>query len=184
MNESELIERARRFDMTALAEVYTRFSPGIYRYSLHLLGDPHQAEDCTAETFRCYLQALRNGSGPHEHLQAYLYRVAHNQTVDMYRRSPLPPVPLDDELPWREVGPAEAAIERIDRAQVRTALTRLTPEQRQVIVLKYLEGFENEMIAQVLKKPVGTVKSLQHRAINALRRWLLPQKEEVYGSGK
>lgn len=184
MPETKLIERARRFDMVALTEIYTLYSPGIYRYSLHLLGDVHQAEDCTAETFRCYLQALKNGNGPHDHLQAYLYRVAHNQTVDMYRRCPQPPVPLDDELPWSEVGPDEAAIERIDKAQVRAALACLTPEQRQVIILKYLEGFENEMIAQVLEKPVGTVKSLQHRAINALRRWLLPQKEEVYGSGE
>ena len=127
---------------------------------------------------------MRNGSGPHDHLQAYLYRVAHNRTADLYRHCSLPPLPLDDELPWGEADPAEAAIERIEKAQVRAALARLTPEQRQVIVLKYLEGWENERVAQVLEKPVGTVKSLQHRAINALRRWLLPQKEEMYGSGK
>jgi RNA polymerase sigma-70 factor, ECF subfamily len=184
LSETELIERARRFDMAALAEIYNRYSPGIYRYAMHLLGDPHQAEDCTADTFTCYLQTLRNGGGPQDHLQAYLYRGAHNRTADVYRRSSLPPLPLDDELPWRGTGPAEAAIERIEKAQVRAALARLTPEQRQVIVLKYLEGWENELVARVLGKPVGTVKSLQHRAINSLRRWLLPQKEEMYGSEK
>jgi RNA polymerase sigma-70 factor, ECF subfamily len=172
--ETDLIERARHFDLAALAEIYDLYSPGIYRYALHLLGDPHQAEDCTADTFTRYLQTLHNGGGPQNHLQAYLYRIAHNWAADVYRRNPPPPLPLGDDLPYGEDGPAEVAIKRIEQEQVRAALARLTPEQRQVIVLKYLEGLENEMVASILEKSVGTVKSLQHRAIEALRRWLLP----------
>lgn len=183
-DETALIERARHFDMSALTEIYDCYSPGIYRYMMHLLGDTHQAEDCTADTFVRYLQALRNGGGPQEHLQAYLYRIAHNRATDIYRRSPPPPLPLYDELPYGEDDPDDAVIERIKKEQVRAALVRLTPEQRQVIVLKYLEGWENEMIAQILDKPVGSVKSLQHRAIHALRRWLLPQKEEMNDSNE
>ena len=64
---------------------------------------------------------------------------------------------------------------------MRAALVHLTPDQRQVIVLRYLEGLENEMVALALEKPVGAIKSLQHRAIDALRRMLVPQKEEIYG---
>jgi RNA polymerase sigma-70 factor (ECF subfamily) len=60
--------------------------------------------------------------------------------------------------------------------QIRSALMRLTPEQRQVIVLKYIIGEDNEEIALALKKPVGAVKSLQHRALEALRRLLLPKE--------
>ena len=56
--------------------------------------------------------------------------------------------------------------------QVRSALALLTPDQRQVIMLKYLEEWENEDIARALNKPVGAVKSLQHRAIESLRRLL------------
>jgi RNA polymerase sigma-70 factor (ECF subfamily) len=56
--------------------------------------------------------------------------------------------------------------------QVRSALALLTPDQRQVIMLKYLEDWENEEIAQALNKPVGAIKSLQHRAIESLRRLL------------
>lgn len=182
-SETELIERARHFDMAALTEIYDRYSPGIYRYAMHLLGDLHQAEDCTADTFMRYLLTLRNGGGPQEHLQAYLYRIAHNHVTDIYRRTPPPPLPLDDELPFEEDDPIEAVIERIEKEQVRAALARLTSEQRQVIVLKYLEGWENEMVAKILEKSVGTVKSLQHRAIDALRRLLL-HREERYDSNE
>ena len=177
--ENILIERARRFDLTALAEVYDRYSPGIYSYALHLLGNPQQAEDCTSDTFTRYLQALQDGGGPEFHLQAYLYRIAHNQITDIYRRQPPPPLSLLDDIPCADPELIQTVIDQIDKEQVRSALMNLTPDQRQVIALKYLEGWENEMIALTLEKPVGTIKSLQHRAIGALRRMLLPQKEEV-----
>jgi RNA polymerase sigma-70 factor (ECF subfamily) len=181
ISESELIERARSFDLTALAEIYDHYSPGIYRYALHLLGDPQQAEDCTAETFTHYLQAVRSEGGPQGHLQAYLYRIAHNQITDVYRRQPPPPLPLFDDVSCADQELIQTVVDRIEKEQVRAALVHLTPDQRQVIVLKYLEGLENEMVALALEKPVGAIKSLQHRAIDALRRMLVVQKEEVYG---
>jgi RNA polymerase sigma factor, sigma-70 family len=179
-SESELIERARHFDQDALAEIYDRFSPGIYRYALHLLDDSQLAEDCTADTFTRYLQALQNNGGPQDHLQAYLYRIAHNQLIDAYRREPLPPVSLLDEFPGGEPEPLQTVTEHIDQQAVRSALKFLTPDQRQVIVLKYLACLENETVAQVLKKPIGTIKSLQHRAISTLRRILQSQMEEAH----
>ena len=57
----------------------------------------------------------------------------------------------------------------MERTRIRRALARLTPEQEQVIVLKFLEGLSNEEIAQILGKDVGAVKSLQHRGLAALR---------------
>ena len=178
--ESELIEQARCFDLDALAEIYDRYSPGIYRYVLHLVGDPYQAEDCTADTFTRYLQAVRDGGGPRDHLQAYLYRIAHNWVTDLYRRQPPPPLLLSDDLPSSDPALVQTVIDRVEKDRVRAALAHLTPDQRYVIALKYLEGWENEMIAQTMEKPVGAVKSLQHRAMDALRRMLLMQKEEVF----
>jgi RNA polymerase sigma-70 factor, ECF subfamily len=178
ISENELIERARRFDQIALAEIYDRYSPGIYRYALHLLGDSGLAEDCTADTFARYLQVLHNRRGPNEHLQAYLYRIAHNLITDIYRRQPPPPLLLVEELPCAEPEVIVTVTDRITKEQVRSALKLLTPEQRQVIALKYLEGLENEVVARVLGRTVGTVKSLQFRAINALRRILLLKNGE------
>ena len=174
--ESNLIQRARQFEEAALAEIYDAYSPGVYRYAVRLLGDVHQAEDCVADTFLRYLKALRSKGGPQDHLQAYLYRIAHNWITDLYRRQTAPPLPLLEDLASGEDDLFQNVMDRIEKKQVRGALRRLTPEQRQVIVLKYLEGWETENIALALEKPVGAVKSLQHRALEALRRMLPPQR--------
>ena len=68
--------------------------------------------------------------------------------------------------------PEEEAAKRIRQKQVRKAIRQLTPEQQQVISLKYLEDWSNEEVARVLKKPIGAVKSLQHRALKSLHRLL------------
>lgn len=178
MSDSNLLERAKRFDEQALTEVYDRHSAEIYRYAVRLLGDQDLAEECVAETFSRLLMVLRNGGGPRTHLRAYLYRVAHNWITDYYRRRSLPELPLNPEM-HGEPGsdPHQSLTEKLEREQVRAALFRLTPDQRQVITLKYLEGWKNEEIAQALDKQVGAVKALQHRALNTLRRLLDNEKE-------
>ncbi len=177
-SETRLLQQARSFDLTALGELYECYSPGVFRYAIRLLGDRSVAEECVSETFRRFLKALHNGGGPKEYLQAYLYQVAHHWITDYYRRQPLPTVPLDEELVNEEDDPVRTAMDNLDRQRVRAALRMLTPEQRQVVVLKYVEGWENEAVAVELEKPVGSIKALQHRALEALRRILLPAREK------
>ena len=139
--EQTLLVRARQFDQSALAEIYDRYSPGIYRYAWRSLGDVELAEECLADTFRRFLEALKRGAGPQEHLKAYLYRIAHNWISDYYRRRPPASISLDErELPDPDSGPDEDAQKAIWRQQIHRALGELTPDQRQVIILKYLEG--------------------------------------------
>jgi RNA polymerase sigma-70 factor, ECF subfamily len=178
--ERTLLARARDFNPAALAEIYDLYSPGVYRYAYRLLGDPCQAEDCVADTFSRFLIALRGGGGPQDALQAYLYRVAHNWITDQYRRQPPPPLELDEEAADRQPGVEESVAQRQQADHLRAALVRLTPDQRQVVVLKYLEGWENEKIAAILEKPVGAVKALQHRAVESLHRMLLAHREETH----
>jgi RNA polymerase sigma-70 factor (ECF subfamily) len=169
-SEEELWELARRFDEQALAEVYDRYSPGIFRFAIRLLGDKDLAEECVAETFARFLQALKQGDGAQKHLRAYLYRIAHNWITDYYRRSPSWVALEQVEHPDQGQDPPQAFAEEMERREVRLALARLTPDQRQVIVLKYLEDWETQDIARVLNKPVGAIKALQHRGLAALRR--------------
>ncbi len=180
---SDLLLRAKRFDLQALGEVYDLYNPGLYGYAFRLLGDVSLAEDCVSETFSRFLQALKAGKGPQDYLQAYLYRIAHNWITDHYRRQPPPPLSLEEEQGLSESHPEQEAARRQEQEQVRAALQRLTPEQRQVVVLKFIEGWSNETIANAIDKPVGAVKSLQHRALEALRRMLAGGKkddEEAY----
>jgi RNA polymerase sigma-70 factor, ECF subfamily len=176
ISEETLLAQARRFDLDGLSLIYDRYGPGLYAYALRLLGDPHQAEECVAETFNRFLQTIKTGGGPDHYLQAYLYRIAHNWITDQYRRSPPPPLDLEDQAVVETPGEAGIDEDCIAREQVRAAMHHLTEEQRQVVMLKYVEGWENDAIAQAMGKPVGAVKALQHRAIAALRR-LLPGRE-------
>ncbi len=159
--------------MASLAVVYDRYNNGIYYYALRLLGDPSLAEDCAAETFSRFLRALRNGGGPTDNLKAYLYRSAHNWITDHYRR--IPPLPLDPDsnLAQPDSDPCEQAEQNIIQGRVRAALRLLTPEQQQVVALRFVEGWELTEIATSLQKPVGAVKALQHRAVAALQKLLL-----------
>ncbi len=176
-SENNLIKQAQRFDEQALAEIYDRYSPGVFRYAMRLLGDSQLAEDCVADTFFRYLKALRSGRGPVEHLQAYLYRIAHNWITDTYRRQPPTPLPLHDEILETGNDPLHVAALSSEKQTIRLALMQLSMEQRQVIVLKYLEGWENKAVAEFLQKSIGSVKALQHRALLALRRLLLSEEE-------
>lgn len=171
-SESRLLARCSAFDADALSEAYDSFSPALYRYAWRLTGNNELAEECVAETFGRYLAALRAGAGPTQNLQAYLYRVAHNWITDQWRKAQ---DETGDEALEHTADPLETsqiAEVAIERKRVRRALRSLTPDQRQVVMLKFYEGLGNGEVAQAIGKPVGSVKSLQHRALEALGRAL------------
>jgi RNA polymerase sigma-70 factor, ECF subfamily len=172
LSNDELLELARNFDQSALAQIYDSYSPGLYLYAMRRLSDQDRAEDCVAETFSRFLQALQARRGPNDYLQAYLYRMAHNWIVDHYRREPMQPVELVEEHQDGKADPEADASLNLQRSGLRKALLKLTADQQQVIALKYLEGWENDEIALSLRKPVGAVKSLQHRALASLKKIL------------
>ena len=167
--EKALLQRARQWDQQALAEIYDLLSPRLYRYSFRLLGTSEVAEECVAATFERFLLALRRGAGPRDYLQAYLFRIAHNWITDHYRRQPMPDLPLDPQLQTNK-GTEKVALENMEIELLRKALAHLAPDQRQVLVLKYLEGWQNDQIALALSKSVGAIKALQHRGLNNLQK--------------
>jgi RNA polymerase sigma-70 factor (ECF subfamily) len=178
-NETDLLIRAKKFDLPALEMIYNTFSPGIYRYAMRLLGDSHTAEDCVAETFSRFLKGLRMEQGPDDHVQAYLYRIAHNWITDHYRRAPI----LEMDLEKMDLADpntiAEDHLDRhLEREKIRQALQSLTPEQRQVTILHYLEGWDYDEVATAMQKTSGTIRALQFRAIQVLRNLL--QTEESH----
>ncbi|CAG0937028.1 ECF RNA polymerase sigma factor SigW [Thermoflexales bacterium] len=175
------LPQAYQLDKQVLTEIYEALSPALYRYAYRLLGNPADAEDVVAETFHRLLLALRHGHGPRRHLSAYLYRIAHNLITDRYRRQPPGEFALDEALEASaDEGPEISAPLHLAQEQARAALWKLTPDQRLVITLKYLEGLSNEEVAAALGKPIGAVKSLQHRALGSLRRSLSLEQIEAW----
>ena len=174
VNEIGLLKGAQVFDLRSLAEIYDIYSPGLFGYAMRLLGDACLAEDCVSETFSRFLKALHDGKGPQDHLQAYLYRIAHNWITDRYRREPPPSVELVEDVPAGDHVRPEAQVElRIEQKKVRSALRQLTPDQRQVVILRFIEDWETQAVSAALDKPIGAIKALQHRALETLRKILL-----------
>jgi RNA polymerase sigma-70 factor (ECF subfamily) len=187
-SEAQLLKRAREFDQAALTQVYKSYHAAIYRYIYHHLGDAQTAQDLASDVFRRFLQALRNGGGPTLQLQAWLYRVAHNLIVDELRcRKHRDHKSLDD-APGDALRDETFSLDNlvgnaIAMERVRYALLALTDEQRQVVVLKFLEGMSNAEAAEITGKTIGAVKALQHRALDALRAQLVVQSPVVHRLG-
>lgn len=171
-NEQELIRLSKEHNMAALTAIYDQFSPAIYRYSFRLLGDDLLAEDCVADTFDRFLNALKAGGGPDDFLQAYLFRIAHNWITDFYRRRTVHDAnELDDNIPSMD-NPERDAISLMEKKKVRSAIIQLPTDQQQVITLRFLEGWEIEEVARSMNKTDGAIKALQHRAIANLQKLL------------
>ena len=151
-----------------IGEVYDQCAPRIYRYIYHRLGHKALAEDLTGEVF---VRFLRARVAP-DNLMGYLYRTAHNLIVDYLRQNPSALAAIDEHMAAEGDGPDRLAEREDERMRLRRAISRLSPDQQQVIVLRYLEGLSQAEIGRVLGKPEGAVKSLQHRAILNLRTLL------------
>ncbi|MDX9864514.1 MAG: sigma-70 family RNA polymerase sigma factor [Anaerolineaceae bacterium] len=178
LSESDFLHRVHQLDERALAEVYDQLSPGIFRYAMRLLGNTDLAEDCVAETFSRLLRVLHKGKGPKDHLKAYLYRIAHNWITDQYRRQPPPPLELDEAMTVDSGKTVQDEVEHnLHQERIRAALYLLPETQRQVIVLRYLEGWSVKEVAASLKRSSGAVKAIQNRATTSLRKYLTAQEE-------
>ena len=180
LDDKALLSGARRYEEEILAEIYDRYSASLYRYAVRQLGEPDLAEECVADTFSRFLGALRAGGGPSTYLKPYLYRMAHNWIVDYRRGHP----EIEQELDPEQAGSDDALPGKIlqDQLEIETmnkALLQLTPDQRQVILLKYGEDLSNKEIAAVLDKTLGAVKALQHRGLASLKRLMTGQKQPL-----
>ena len=167
-----LVERAQAGDREALEELYLIHFERIYSY-LHLsVGNRHDAEDLTTQTFLKMLEAIGRFRWQSVPFSAWLFRIAHNLAIDHFRaRRRVQPEDEVPEPPGQEESSAEQqAMESIGQAGMLTLIERLSMEQRQVLTLKFLFGFANADVAGILDKTEGAVKSLQHRALASLQK--------------
>lgn len=171
-------KKSEAFDGPTLAAIYDEYRLPIYRYIYRQVSDVDTAQDLSSDVFHRLLQAVQRGNGPRQDTKAWLYRTAHNIVVDHYRRRQhRQHLPLFEEIVDDDVDLAATAEQHMNTENVLEALNQLTPDQRQVIALKFLSGLSNSEVAEVMEKPIGAVKSLQYRALAALQRQLIPPKE-------
>jgi RNA polymerase sigma-70 factor, ECF subfamily len=171
--ERAIVEGLKARDAATIRLVYQSHSDGIYRYALYQLGDQAAAEDVAGEVFLRLLSTIDRYEYRGVPLRAYLYRIARNLVVDQQRRgnrlSPLEEAPPRATL---SANPALLAEQRLSWQDLQSALGELTEEQRQVVLLKFVEDLDNRHVADIIGKNEGSVKSLQHRALASLKRIL------------
>ena len=171
LREWQLVQRAQAMDESALATLYATYYPRIYNYAFLHLGDVQGAEDLASEVMLKLLESINKYQFRGMPFSAWVFRIARNKLIDLHRRRKRRgEVDLTEPLAAMQISPQALAERALDRGQLQLALKYLTEEQRQVIVLKFIEGFDNGSIARILGRSEGAVKSLQHRALHALRR--------------
>ena len=169
--EKQLVQRAVDKDQAAFAELYDRHVVRVYRHIYYLVGDAREAEDLTAQTFLKAWEAIGRYRERGAPIVAWLLRIAHNLTVS-YLRSKRDHSELDDGyVDQKRAGNPEEVLEQsTDERSVREAVMQLRDEQRQVIMLRFVEEMGYQEVAQVIGKSVPAVRVIQHRALGNLRK--------------
>ena len=169
-----LVDRAQKGDRAALEELYLTYFDRIYGYLHVTVGNRHDAEDLTTQTFLKMLESIGRFRWQSAPFSAWLFRIAHNLSMDHFRarRRWQPeeevPEPHDSEEPSAEL----EAMQSIGRQSMLELIDTLSHEQQQVLTLKFVFNFANADVAKILDKTEGAIKSLQHRALASLQKQL------------
>ncbi len=172
----KLVERAQRGERAALEELYLIHFDRIYSYLHMTVGNRHDAEDLTTQTFLRMLESIGRFRWQSAPFSAWLFRIAHNLAMDHFRASRRwqpeeeVPEPVDSAVRSAE----DEAFQSIGRRSMLAMIDSLSAEQQQVLTLKFVFNFQNGDVATILDKSEGAIKSLQHRALVSLQKQLAP----------
>ena len=178
MNDDHLIAQTLEGNRDAFGELVTKYQVRLYNTMIQIVGSTEDAYDVTQDAFmQAYLRldTFRRSSK----FYTWLYRIAFNVAIGMrrknkaFRMAESMQQEMRDRLVDRELRPEENLISQENIKTVRTAIDHLDDEFRSVVILRELEEFSYEEIAEILKIPIGTVRSRLHRARMLIREHLL-----------
>jgi len=176
--EQSLVRLAQKGDKDAFAQLYEAYFDKIYRYVVIKIGNRTEAEDMTQQVFLKAYQSIRSYKWKGVRFSAWLFRIAHNQIVDFFRKqSKRPTVRLEESTVPSSDNPLRTVESRFDIERLRTATLQLTSAQQEVISLRFAGGLAIAEVARTMGKSEGAVKALQHSAVAALRKVLLVGEE-------
>jgi RNA polymerase sigma-70 factor (ECF subfamily) len=174
VTEQEWLKRARAGDEEAFARLVETYQTAIYNLCYRMLGESNEAEDAAQEAFlRAYSQL--STYDPARSFKTWLFSIASHYCIDRLRKRRLTWLSLDeDELPPHPAlqepspGPEEVAVRRQQTAVIQAWLSKLAPEDRAVIVMRYWYDLSYDEIAEATRTTVSAVKSRLHRARGAM----------------
>lgn len=150
---------AQAGDTAALARFYHAYQPPVYALCCRMLGRPEDAEDATQAAFVSAFRALPGFRGQ-SRMRTWLYRIAVNECLNLLRKRRNRPEPLEEVA---EIA-SPSGLPPAERIAIRTTLTRVRPEHRAILILRYWEELSYEEIAEVLKLSLPAMKMRLHRA--------------------
>lgn len=181
--DKQLIERLNRGDEQAFLQVYDFYTPKIFRYIYYQVGQNKElTEDIVQQTFFKAWEYIIKRSKPVDNVQAFLYRVARNLVIDLWRNKYKESLPLLDDMietteaapRWQEKIEAKVSVELLEKT-----LNQIHQHYREVLIMRYLNELEIVEIANLLEKDKNSVYVLIHRATKALQK-AIKQNDELY----
>lgn len=178
-HSSELLARAQKGSSEALSALYDRYHTGVFHYLYYRVGDVHLAEDLASEVFLRMVHRLSDFQPRATSLQSWLFQVARNLVIDHYRRSSTRvDVELREDVAAHDGDPTFAAERRLTHEHLVQALNGLMPDQRDVVILRFIVGMTLAQTGNILHKSDDAVKGLQRRALQELRERMREWKVE------
>lgn len=171
-DDFKLVSRAQKGDLTAVGHLFDRHYRSMFRYFFARVGQRQQAEDLAGELFTRMVHSLPTFKPTGVPFRAWLFRIAYNLTMDHFRVAngvavtSLESVTL---LAQAEHGPVHQVEQRLTSETLQEALETLVPEQRQVIILRFLAGLSLQETADVIERSLPAVKAMQHRGLKTMR---------------
>jgi RNA polymerase sigma-70 factor (ECF subfamily) len=180
--DAALARRAAAGDAEAFGVLYDRYMDAVYRYVFYRVRNEAEAEDVTSDVFMRALRAIPKYE-PRQAFLAWLYRIARNAVIDRSRRrAARQQVSFEDALAHpnadQVVNPDEGLLAGSDASAVRRAMQQLTPLQQEILVLRYVEGYDTKTISKLVGKRDGTIRGIEFRALTTLRG-LIPSRERL-----
>jgi RNA polymerase sigma-70 factor (ECF subfamily) len=175
-NVRRLVERAQQGNRDALEELYLLHFDRIYSYLHMSVGNRHDAEDLTTQTFLKMLESIKRFRWQSVPFSAWLFRIAHNLAMDHFRatRRWQPEEEVPEPRGEMEPSAEAAAFQSIGRQSMLELIENLSQEQKQVLTLKFVFNLPNAEVGLILGKTEGAIKSLQHRALVSLQKRVAP----------
>jgi RNA polymerase sigma-70 factor (ECF subfamily) len=171
VEDADLISRVRKGDVEAFNHLVSRWEKRVYNYLLRITGSPDDSLDLSQDVFLKAYQNIRKLDDT-ARFGPWLFRIAHNEAYSLFRkRRPEADTSEDSERAERE--PARTVAPELTLA-VTAALDRLSPEQREAVVLKVYQGFKFDEMAEILGAPASTIKSRLYTALDLLKIELAP----------
>ena len=180
--DAALARRAGSGEAEAFGILYDRYVDAVYRYVFYRVRNEAEAEDVTSDVFMRALRAIPKYE-PRQAFLAWLYRIARNAVIDRGRRqASRQQVSFEDALAHpnadQVVNPDSGLLAGSDASVVRVAMQQLTPLQQEILVLRYVEGYDTKTISKLVGKRDGTIRGIEFRALSALRA-LIPSREAL-----